>query len=177
MAPPDDAHRERDRAESAWRGLLAPDLPAVARIAAVVHPDFPERTEVLAEKAALFPQGCFALTRRGSLCGYALSHPWTLDDIPPLDAFLGGLPAAPDCLHLHDVAILAAARGAGAASAVEALLAAAARAQGLGTIALVSIYGSDRLWRRLGYRPRARARLHEKLEGYGAGALYMTKAL
>jgi GNAT superfamily N-acetyltransferase len=152
-------------------------MPAFIRIAETVHPDFPERPEIFAEKCALFPEGCFALERAGAVYGYAFSHPWSLDDIPPLDAFLGGLPAAPDCLHLHDVAILEEARGAGAAAAVEALISDAARRRGLGAIALVSIYGSDRLWRRLGYEPRQSARLREKLGGYGDTALYMVKEL
>ncbi|WP_281805311.1 GNAT family N-acetyltransferase [Methylocystis echinoides] len=177
MAQPGHEQAPRVGATGAWRTLRPSDIPAVVSIAESLHPDFPERPEIFAEKSALFPEGCFALERQGAVCGYGFSHPWSLHDIPPLDAFLGGLPAAPDCLHLHDVAILEAARGAGAAAAVEALMTDAARRRGLRAIALVSIYGSDRLWRRLGYAPRQNARLREKLSGYGDTALYMVKYL
>ncbi len=169
------ADREKEACPARWRALLPSDIPAVLQIAETIHPDFPERAEVFEEKRALFTPGCLALERRGSVCGYAISHPWIIDSIPPLDRFLTTLPAAPDCLHLHDVAILEEARGQSAASAMEALLIEIARRHGLSAIALVSLYGSDRLWRRLGYRPRQRDGLTEKLKGYGAAALYMAK--
>ncbi len=152
------------------------DLRDVTRIAREVHPDFPERPEVFAQKAELFPAGCFVLVRQGLVCGYALAHPWSLDDIPPLDRFLD-LPERPDCLHLHDVAILEAARGASAATEVDGLLMEAAQERGLPMMALVSIYGSDRLWRRLGYRPRESGCRCEKLKLYGESALYMVREL
>ncbi|MGJ0510173.1 MAG: GNAT family N-acetyltransferase [Methylocystis sp.] len=160
-----------------WRALRATDIPEVVRIAAVLHPDFPERREVLEEKLRLFPAGCFALEKDTSLYGYALAHPWTPDDIPRLDAFLEKLPPSPTCLHLHDVAIMGPARGVGAAAAVEQVLSDVARERRLGTIALVSLYGTDRLWSRMGYRPRENAGLAEKLKDYGAGAVYMAKEL
>jgi hypothetical protein len=78
---------------------------------------------------------------------------------------------------VHDVAILETARGNSAATEVERLLTDAARQRGLSVMALVSIYGSDRLWRRLGYRPRERRRPSEKLKLYGEGALYLVKDL
>lgn len=161
---------------AAWRPLRRRDLGDIARIARHVHPDFPERPEVFAQKAELFPAGCFVLEKQGTVCGYALAHPWSLDDVPPLDSFLDA-PERPDCLHLHDVAILEAARGASAATIVEGLLTEAARQRGLPMMALVSIYGSDRLWRRLGYRPRKSGRRCEKLKLYGEAALYMVKEL
>lgn len=163
-----------DTQAAVWRGLRRSDLPDVTRIGRQVHPDFPERPEVFAQKAELFPAGCFVLEKQKSVCGYALAHPWSLDDVPPLDSFLN-VPEKPDCLHLHDVAILETARGASAATVVEGLMTEAARQRGLPMVALVSIHGSDRLWRRLGYRPRESGRRCEKLKLYGETALYMAK--
>ncbi|CAJ0893600.1 hypothetical protein AMST5_04318 [freshwater sediment metagenome] len=165
------------RGAASWRRLRSSDLGHVARIAAQIHPDFPERPEVFAQKAALFPAGCFVLEKQGAVCGYAIGHPWLLDDIPPLDSFLHAVPERPDCFHVHDVAILETARGNSAATEVERLLTDAARQRGLSVMALVSVYGSDRLWRRLGYRPRERGRPSEKLKLYGEGALYLVKGL
>jgi ribosomal protein S18 acetylase RimI-like enzyme len=166
--------REEKAASAAWRPLRPADLVEVTRIAERLHPDFPERPEVFAQKAAMFPAGCFALESQGSVIGYALSHPWSLDDIPPLDSFLKALPESPDCLHLHDIAILDSGRGRGAARTVEALLMERARQRNLRKMTLVSLCGSDGLWRRLGYRPRSSVTL-DQLRSYGRGALYMAR--
>lgn len=174
-APEEKGVRKAIRAE--WRALRATDIAEVVRLAAILHPDFPERHDVLEEKLRLFPAGCFALEKDTSLYGYALAHPWTLDDIPRLDTFLEKLPPSPTCLHLHDIAILKPARGVGAAATLEQVLSNVARERRLGTIALVSLYGTDTLWRRMGYRPRENAGLAGKLNDYGAGAVYMAKEL
>jgi hypothetical protein len=77
---------------ASWRRLRTSDLADVAHISEQIHPDFPERPEVFAQKAELFPAGCFVLEKQGAVCGYAIGHPWWLDDIPPLDSFLDAVP-------------------------------------------------------------------------------------
>lgn len=156
--------------DSSWRPLTQADLPDVARIAGVVHPELPERREVFEEKLRLFPTGCFAFETAGGVAGYALAHPWTLDDIPPLDSFLKRLPSAPDCLYLHDVALLPAARGAGAAAALLTTLTRIASDRNLPALALVSVYGTARLWGRLGFEETTPTK---KLGDYGPTARYM----
>src|SRR5690348_15255890 len=42
----------------AWRPMSADDLSAVHALSMRVHPNHPERAEVLAEKFRLFPRGC-----------------------------------------------------------------------------------------------------------------------
>lgn len=158
-----------------WRALRRSDIAEVDRIARRVHPSVPERPEIFAEKLALFPLGCFALERAGDVLGYALAHPWTLDDIPRLDTLLTALPDAPDCLYLHDIALVPEARGFSSAAVLDDLLAKIARPRGIPAVALVALYGADRLWSRLGYRPRLNDALPEKLKSYGETALYMTK--
>jgi len=41
-----------------WRCAHAEDLDAICAIAAQIHPDLPERPDVLAEKIRLCPGGC-----------------------------------------------------------------------------------------------------------------------
>jgi GNAT superfamily N-acetyltransferase len=48
-----------------WRNMRPADLAMVVRIAEVVHPGFPERPEVLAERLALCPGGCLVLEAPG----------------------------------------------------------------------------------------------------------------
>lgn len=156
-----------------WRPLRLDDLDALCGVAAAVHPGLPERPEVFEEKLRLFPAGCFALEAAGALAGYAISHPWRLYDVPPLDAFLERLPDAPDCLYLHDVAVTPAARGYDAGAALIERLREVARKEGSSAIALTSVYGSDVLWRKLNFETAFDNRLAGKLNSYGPSATYM----
>lgn len=158
-----------------WHPLDAGDLDELCRIAAFAHPNLPERVEVFAEKLRLFPEGCRKFLLGGRMTGYGLSHPWALNAAPRLDAFLGPLPGDPGCLYLHDVALLPAARGRGAAHAFARHAEGLARDRGLRRLALVSVYGTARLWARMGFKAARPAGLD--LAGYGPEAEYMVKEL
>jgi len=156
-----------------WRAARVSDFPGIVAIAARLHPDLPERPQVLMEKLQLYPRGCRVLVANDTIAGYGLAHPWMKQQIPPLDGFLERLPDAPDCLYVHDVAVLPDFRG-GVARAYVAEIEELARSSGIATLALVSVYGTRRLWERLGFRPVAPdAALPAKLASYGAGATYM----
>lgn len=163
--------------DARWRPLTGADLGDVGRIAAAAHAGLDERPAVFAEKLRLYPEGCLALDRHGRVLGYAFSHPWTLGDAPALDAFLGALPASPDCLYLHDIALLAEARGRGAAAAAIERLTAVAVAAPLAAMALVAVHGTERFWGRAGFAAAGHPRLAAKLAAYGEGARYMTRRL
>ena len=158
-----------------WRPATRADLAAIVAIAAEVHPDLPERSTVLDEKRLLFSQGCFCFDSDGAVLGYALSHPWTLYDIPPLDRFLEAIPPDANCLYLHDVALLDAARGKGAARALIRKLDDVAGQAGLPAIALTSVNETRRLWEALGFAPVSDKRLN--IDSYGGSAVYMIKRL
>lgn len=160
-----------------WRPAHASDLPAISAIATRIHPDLPESPEVLAEKMRLYPDGCRVLVVGDEIAGYGLSHPWKQHRIPPLDGLLERLPEDADCLYVHDVAVLAESRG-GVLRAYIADIEQLARASGLATLALVSVYATQPLWQRLGFRPvTADADLRAKLASYGEGATYMLRDL
>ena len=149
--------------------MRAADLDAVLRIAAVVHADLPESRAVLAERLALYPAGC--LMTEG---GYAIAHPARPFHPPALDTLLGALPADAACLHVHDVALLPARQGGGRGAAAIARFAALAAAEGLGRLSLIAVHGTGDYWRRHGFAPAA---VHLPLGSYGAGAVYMIRAL
>jgi GNAT superfamily N-acetyltransferase len=160
-----------------WRRAHASDLAAISAIAARIHPELPERPDVLAEKLRLYPDGCRVLATGNAIAGYGLAHPWMQQQIPPLDDFLERLPEDADCLYIHDVAVLPDHRG-GAARAYVAEIEQLARSSGLARLALVSVYDTRVLWERLGFRPVAPdAALRDKLASYGASATYMQCAL
>jgi ribosomal protein S18 acetylase RimI-like enzyme len=149
------------------------DLDAVMSIAAVVHPDLPERIEVFAEKLTLFPGGCMVLDAGGELAGYAVSHPWRALSIPPLDAFLSRLPDRPGTHYLHDLALLPAARGQGAGRKLVELLVAYARAADAASLSLVSVYGTVPFWRKQGFAIASTPELVAALLAYGTDARFM----
>ncbi|MHC4042752.1 GNAT family N-acetyltransferase [Bradyrhizobium sp. 23AC] len=160
-----------------WRPAHASDLPAISAIAAQIHPDLPESPEVLAEKMRLYPEGCRVLVAGDEIAGYGLAHPWKRHRIPPLDGLLARLPDDADCLYVHDVAVLPDFRG-GVVRPYVADVEQLARASGIATLALVSVYATRPLWQRLGFRPvTADAALRAKLASYGEGATYMLRDL
>ena len=151
-----------------WRGMRDGDLPAVLAMAAAVHPGHPESPAVFAERLALYPAGCLVLAGGGGALGYAIAHPWSRGQAVPLDVLLRALPAAPDVMYLHDLALLPAARGLGAGRA--ALRRLASLAGGM-PLALVALPGTEEFWRGQGFAPVPGG----APPGYGPGALPMER--
>lgn len=168
---------DRSALSGVWQPLVPDDLPRVFTIEAELHPSLPERREVTAEKLRLFPVGCRKLVRGGVMVGYALAHPWRLFHIPALDTFLDAIPADADCLHMHDVAILPEGRGENAAERYVLHLADLARAGHLPAIACVSVYGTSRLWARMGFDTIVSDGVVGSIGGYGPTARYMVLRL
>jgi GNAT superfamily N-acetyltransferase len=166
-------------AAPAWRPMREEDLPAVVAIADAVHPAFPERIEVFAEKRALWPSGCLVLAGRdGSLAGYAVSHPWHARRPAPLDTPLGALPSPEGPRWIHDVALLPQARGQGAAAEPVRRILDDADAAGAPETALVAVYGSEVFWERFGFREPpdlTAALLDEVVSHYGPQARFMVR--
>jgi ribosomal protein S18 acetylase RimI-like enzyme len=164
--------------EPHWRHAQQSDLPQIGEIAARIHPDLPERTEVISEKMRLCPDGCLVLAARDAIVGYGLSHPWMQHQIPPLDGFLEKLPPNTDCLYVHDVAVLPDYRGGGTARTYVATIEVLARSSHIETLTLVSVYRTRSLWERFGFRVVASdAALRRKLESYGESATFMVRDL
>ncbi len=153
-----------------WRLMTVADLSTVESLAARIHPAYPEDRAVFAERVRLFPAGCFLAEEKGLPLGYGLSHPSLLGRSPPLNSLLGALPETPDCLYLHDLALLPEARRGGLGAALTLHLVSVAAQHGLDTLALTAVAGADSFWQKLGFRPREGA----ALTGYG-DAVYMLR--
>jgi GNAT superfamily N-acetyltransferase len=161
-----------------WRRMRAADLPAVERIAEFLHPDYPEHPAVFAERLALAPIGCWVLAVPAgqALAGYAVTHPWTGRGPPRLNALLGGVPRPAPAWHIHDVALLPAARGGGRGTAVLRQVLARALAAGCVRATLVAVAGKAGYWQRLGFRPAIPVE-PITMASYGPGAVFMARPI
>jgi GNAT superfamily N-acetyltransferase len=160
-----------------WRTMSTLDLAAVEAIAGVVHKDFYEAPEVLAERRQLYPNGAHLLEIGERPVGYVLSHPWRSAAVPALNALLGELPADANTYYIHDLALLPVARRIGAARFMVTALAKHAVARGFATMSLVAVNQSATFWQRQGFAPIDLPELTGKLLTYEAGATYMVKRL
>ncbi len=154
------------------------DLHEVSRLADLIHPDYPETIEVLAEKLVLYPAGCFVLENDdGSLAGYALSHPWRLGAPPKLNQLMGGLPARTDTFYIHDIALDETARGFGAARRIVDAIAGHARREGFASLSLTAISAARDYWRRTGFAEHTDPAIVAALKDYDADAILMVHDL
>lgn len=162
---------------SLWRAMSPADLPEVTTIAEQVHPGYPEEAAVFAERLRLYPAGCLVLGEGRSSGGYVLSHPWHACQPPALNSMLHAIPADAPTFYIHDVALLPAWRGQGAAVQLVARLIRLAREAGLASLSLVAVNGSLGFWQRQGFRVTHDAALAGKLASYDDAARYMTRDL
>ncbi|KAL2015801.1 hypothetical protein VTK56DRAFT_4828 [Thermocarpiscus australiensis] len=158
-----------------WRNMTSSDLNGVLRIANETHAALPESPSVFQERLRLFPEGCLVLAEGdGDVCGYVVSHPIRRGQPPALNTLLHEIPRDADQYYIHDLVILPEFRGRGlAAEGVRRLLALAGRYP---TTCLISVYGSAPFWARFGFVPEpVDEALQEKLRGYGADAVYLSR--
>jgi len=158
-----------------WRALTTLDLPAVEAIAGKVHPAFPEDVAVFAERQRLYPDGTRLLELDGVPSGYILSHPWRFGALPALNSLLDAIPEDADTFYLHDLALLPAARGTGAAAMIVGEMLRHARAAGFPGVSLVAVNGSLPFWYKHGFRVVAAPELADKLRSYEDTARLMSK--
>ncbi len=174
---PSQAAEPASSQATVWRDAIPDDAEPISAVEHRVHALAPERIEVHREKIRLFGAGCRVLVTGSRVVGYGLAYPWRLDDVPPLDRFLAAIPPDAACLFLHDVAILPEARASGASRNFVDHAVRIAEREGLARLALVSVYGTDVLWRRHGFAPSLSAATGQQLRPYGTTALYMTRRL
>ena len=160
-----------------WRAMTGYDLDAVEAIAGVVHPDFFEAPDVLAERQTLYRNGAYLLELGEKPAGYVLSHPWRYGSLPALNTRLGQLPDAPDTYYIHDLALLPVARRVGAASQIVRALAKHAEVERYQTMTLVAVNDSVPFWQKHGFATADIPELYGKLLSYEESARYMIRHL
>jgi predicted N-acetyltransferase YhbS len=157
------------------RVMTAADLPAVLKIQAACYTGVtPESQESLQAKLSASRSTCLIASVDGHSVGYLISLPWDFSRPPTLNALTCELPPSPTCLHLHDLAVMPAARASGAGRAlVEAFLRRLKKSD-LGRASLVAVQNSAAYWQRYGFRPvPSSALLNASLATYGDDVAYM----
>lgn len=164
---------------AAWGPMSASDLDAISELSNRVHINYPERQEVLAEKFALFPNGCFTLHGPdGVICGYCFSHPWVEGAPPSLDTFLKALPENPSSYFVHDLTLDPSMQRRNLAGALVPLIVDIAKSIPVSRIALVAVSGSEPFWIRMGFRKTNDADLQASARSkYDASAVHMQRDL
>ncbi|WP_084545215.1 GNAT family N-acetyltransferase [Derxia gummosa] len=160
------------------RPMREHDIPAVLAVQSACYTELvPESADAFLTKLAASPGTCWvALGVRDRLLGYLVALPWRFDAPPALDLRDCRLPAEPDCLYLHDLAIAPHARGQGVADALVDAFVMCLRDLRLPRAALTAVQGSAAFWARHGFSPVDDGLLPAaKLASYGAGACYMTR--
>ena len=160
-----------------WRKMTHTDLPPVERVADVVHPAYPEDASIFTERLNLYPAGCLVLEINHTIQGYAIGHPSLVQHPPPLNTLLGRLPQDPDTFHIHDLALLPTARGAGHAITAIDIFIEQAKALTLPRMSLIAVGKSLNFWRRNGFAIADQTSVRACLETYGDSAIFMTRPL
>ena len=159
--------------------MTSGDIPAVSELSDRIHIKYPERQEILEEKFALFPKGCFTLKDAGnSVVGYCFSHPWIEGAPPSLDTFLERLPENPSSYFIHDLALDPSMQRRNLAGTLVPRIISVANGIPVPGITLVAVNGSEPFWSRMGFRttdnPAFQASTRKK---YGESAVHMQRNL
>ena len=159
--------------------MIAADLPAVMTIQVASHSMATvESRESLQAKLTTSPSTCLIASLEDSVVGYLISLPWEFANPPLLNAPTCQLPASPNCLHLHDLAVTPRARQFGAGLTLVQALLAQVKTRNLERASLISVRGSAPYWRRHGFRAVPQSEpLKAILATYGDGVVYMERAL
>ena len=157
------------------RTMTEADLSAILGIQAACYTELvPESGESLRAKLRASRAPCLIACAGARAVGYLISLPWERSKPPALNAMTCRLPLAPDCLYLHDLAVMPSARSSGAGRALVDAFLEQMRVLGLGHASLIAVQGSAPYWKRYGFRlVEPSEPLDAKLSTYGRGAAYM----
>lgn len=129
------------------RPACSKDAAEIAAIGTASYPEqYYESPENFESRLTGYPAGCFVADLDG-LVGYIISFPYRLGSVCELNQPYTAEPE-PDCYYIHDLCVLKEFRGRGIAKQL------AERILELkwGVIGLVSVNGSGKFWRKLGFR-------------------------
>lgn len=165
--------------EITLRTMLPSDLPSMLDLQIVCFPELePESEACLKAKLMASPNTCFVAEKNGQLMGYLITHPWTSQMPPELDAPNCNIPDTADCLYIHDLSVHPEARGTGTAQALLDQFNKCTDQFQYKLSALIAVQNSKGFWMKHGYEvTQPNESIQKKLNSYGDNAHYMLKQL
>ncbi len=161
------------------RPLTLQDLPGLLAVQRACYgAGYIESASVYARRLASPAQCSWVIEQAGHICAYLAAYGSAQGKVTPLHGDFEAADA-PDTLYLHDMAVLPELAGQGLAQTLLTALWHGAVARALSRSALVAVQGSQGFWERHGYatHPLKDAAQHQRLDGYGPGAVYMQRRL
>lgn len=166
------------------RSVTTPDLPAVLYIQAQCYgPAFHEPLTAFEAKLTSIHSAWLAWVDDAP-AGYLFTLPLAFSEtlsIPSLaDSDMPGMhDVTPDCLYLHDLAVLPQHRGNGISHMLLAAALELAKAQQLNQMALIAVQGSVSFWQSQGFTTVRSPHpiIQTKLASYGEGATFMHRTI
>lgn len=141
-------------------------------------PYLSESWDVFLNKLRLYPDGCWICTVGDNLVAYLFSHPSEYANPPALNREIGNLPERPDCVYIHDLAILKAYHGKRIGQLLCAKAVEIAMTENFPQMALTAVQQSQSFWAKNGFSPaELSSELALKLHTYGKDAIYMSRKL
>lgn len=161
------------------RDMRASDFDAIMHIQAQCYVgDIPESRESLLAKWKASPRSCFVAQQGADVMAYLFAIPWKIDAPPQLNAAHCELPAVPDCMYLHDLAVRPESRGHQLGRRLFQQLTDILPAFELKSLCLVAVQGSSGFWANQGFtRESGSDALRQKLNTYGVEAVFMTRTV
>ncbi|WP_395008102.1 GNAT family N-acetyltransferase [Undibacterium sp.] len=157
------------------RQMLIADMDKIMLIQATCYGGgIPESRASLCAKLVASPASCFVAVVGEDVVAYLIALPWLSQAPPALHAPACEVPAYPDCIYLHDLSVLPAARGTGIAGLLIAHFFVYCRQSGMTKATLVAVQSSAIFWRGFGFNKlELDLGLTKKLATYGHGAEFL----
>lgn len=155
------------------------DIPAVLDIqASCYEKSLLESHDAFVSKQQASPASCFMAHIGDTAAGYLVSIPANANTPPALNSDVYQIPAKPDCLYLHDLAIAPNARGQGVADKLIAAFFRQLRTLEFKTACLTAVNDSASFWARYGFNPAAlQGTARQCVATYGHSAQYMVREI
>ena len=159
------------------RPMAPADLDAVLAVQAACYPPpMQEAADVILARLHASPDTVLVAADGAGICAYLFAYPSTLGKVTPLGGAFA-VPASPDTLYLHDLAVAPRAAGSGLARRLVEELLTIARLDGRRHSALVAVQASGAFWAGFGYAPHAGAVDAAVMATYPPGAAYLSRTL
>lgn len=133
------------------RAMTINDLAAVETIQAGAYSGyFLESAEVIEQRFQLSPTTAWVAEREGNVCAYLVAYWSNIGKINPLNAPFSRI-ENPNCLYLHDLALLASAQGFGVGRRLVHAALTYAQQNAAQALALLSVQNSKEFWQGFGF--------------------------